>query len=183
MSNTAVPTRDQLDERGQSIFDAIRKKLGVVPNLYATIGYSSGVLESYLGFSDSAAAGSFSAREVEAIKLAVSEANGCDYCRAAHTALAKMNGFTHEQTLELRDGSISDPKLNVLTNLAAQVAERAGQVDPEVRGRFFELGYSEKALIDFVAIVVSVTFTNYVYGLTQVPIDFPKVEPVEALAI
>lgn len=183
MSNTTVPTRDQLDERGQVIFDAIKQKLGVVPNLYATIGYSSGVLESFLGFADAAASGAFTAREVEAIKLAVSEANGCDYCRAAHTALAKMNGFTQEETLELRDGTIADPKLNVLTNLAIEVAETAGQVDEGIRQRFFDLGYDEKALIDFAAIVISVTFTNYVFGLTHVPIDFPKAESLEALAV
>jgi len=38
------------------------------------------------------------------IDLAVSEVNGCNYCLAAHTAIAKGAGFTEGQTLEFREG-------------------------------------------------------------------------------
>ena len=39
---------------------------------------------------------------MQAINLAVSQANECNYCLAAHTALGKMAGFSEEETLDLR---------------------------------------------------------------------------------
>ena len=59
MSKIQVPTRDQVDNQSQAIFDDLNKKLGTVPNLYATIGYSSNALSSYLTFSGAQANGSF----------------------------------------------------------------------------------------------------------------------------
>ncbi len=175
LTNIAIPTKEQVDSKSQGIFDQLQAQMGMVPNLYATIGYSGNALEAFLGFSGSAGKGSFSNKEIEAIKLAVSEANNCAYCKAAHTAIGKMNGFTDEETVELRKATISDPKLSVLTTLAREVALKAGHVADDVRERFFEAGYSEKALIDFVAVVIAVTFTNYAHALTKVTVDFPEV--------
>ena len=147
----------------------------MVPNLYATIGYSSNALSSFLTFSGNAGKGTFTNKEIEAIKLAVSQANNCVYCKSAHTAIAKMNGFTDAEAAQLRTATIEDPKLNALTNLAKQVAEKAGHVEDDVREQFFAQGYDEKALFDFIAVVLSVTFTNYAHALTQVEVDFPVV--------
>lgn len=171
-----VPTKDQVDAKSQEIFDQLDNKLGMVPNLYATIGYSSNALSSFLAFSGSAGAGVFSAKEIEAIKLAVSDANNCVYCKSAHTALAKMNGFSEEETVQLRKASIADEKLQALTGLAREVALNAGQVADEHKEKFFAQGYDEKVLIEFVAVIASVTFTNYVHGLTKVDVDFPRVD-------
>ncbi|PWL28303.1 MAG: alkylhydroperoxidase [Fluviicola sp. XM-24bin1] len=175
VTNISVPTKDQVNAESQAIFNQLESQLGFVPNMYATIGYSSDTLSNYLAFNGNAGKGTFSKREVEAIKLAVSDANECAYCKAAHTAMAKMNGFSDEEALKLRKASIEDEKLNVLATLAREVSENAGRVSEESRQRFFDAGYDEKALIDFVSVVIAVTFTNYVYGLTEIPVDFSKV--------
>ena len=176
LTKIAVPTREQVDATSQGIFDQLKRQLGMVPNLYATIGYSSNALSSFLAFSGNAGKGTFSNKEIEAIKLAVSQANNCVYCKSAHTAIAKMNGFTDEEAAQLRTATIADNKLNVLTTLAKEVADNAGHVREEVRERFFEIGYDEKALFDFISVVIAVTFTNYAHALTQVEVDFPVVE-------
>ncbi len=175
ITNIAVPGKEQVDATSQAIFEQLNAQLGMVPNIYATIGYSSNALSSFLAFSGNAGKDTFNKKEIEAIKLAVSEANNCAYCKSAHTALAKMNGFSDEETLQIRNGGLENEKLNVLTTLAREVASKAGNVDEGIREQFFAQGYDEKALIDFVAVVVSVTFTNYVFALTKVPIDFPAV--------
>lgn len=176
LTQISVPTKEQVDSKSQVIFDALKSKLGMVPNLYATIGYSSNALGSFLEFSGNAGKGVFNNKEVEAIKLAVSEANNCVYCKSAHTALGKMAGLSAEETVQLRAGTIADPKLNVLSNLAKEVASKAGHASDEIKEKFFNLGYDEKALIEFVSVVIAVTFTNYVHGLTKVEVDFPVVE-------
>ncbi|MCP4522299.1 MAG: carboxymuconolactone decarboxylase family protein [Cytophagales bacterium] len=176
LTQISVPTKEQVNTESQTIFDQLKGQLGMVPNLYATIGYSSNALSSFLAFSGNAGKDTFSNKEIEAIKLAVSQANDCTYCKSAHTAIAKMNGFTEEETAQLRTATIEDEKLNVLTNLAKEVAEKAGHATDETRELFFALGYDEKALIEFVSVVVSVTFTNYVHALTKVAVDFPVVK-------
>lgn len=176
LTNISVPTKEQVDSTSQGIFDVLKSKLGMVPNLYATIGYSSNALGSFLEFSGNAGKGVFNNKEIEAIKLSVSQQNDCTYCKSAHTALAKMAGFSEEQTVELRAATIADEKLNALTTLAQEIAADAGMASEEAKERFFALGYDEKALIELVSVVIAVTYTNYVYGLTNVDIDFPVVK-------
>ena len=81
-----VPTRDEVSPVNQAAFDRLQKQLGFVPNLYATFAPSAHALPTYLALQ--AARSSLSAREREVINLAVSEVNGCEYCRAAHTVIA-----------------------------------------------------------------------------------------------
>ncbi len=184
MSNQIqVPTRDQVDAKSQAIFDSLKKQLGTVPNLYAAIGYSSDALENFLGFSGKAGTGSFSKKEIEAIKLAVSEVNGCQYCLAAHTALGKMAGFTENETIGIRSGNVNESRLQAITQLAADISKNRGKANEELKTNFFAQGFNEKALIDLISTVTAITFTNYVHGTTQVPIDFPKAKSLEELAV
>lgn len=176
LKKIAVPTKEQVDATSQGIFHQLKEQLGMIPNLYATIGYSSNALSSFLAFSGNAGKGVFTNKEIEAIKLATSQANDCVYCKSAHTAIAKMNGFTDEEATQLRNATIADKKLNILTTLASQVASKAGHVSSEIKEKFFDLGYDEKALIEFVSVVIAVTFTNYAHALTQVEVDFPVIQ-------
>lgn len=173
-----VPTRDQVDPKAQAVFDALKKNLGMVPNLYAVIGYSANALESFLAFSSAQGRASFDAKEREAVALAVSEFNGCSYCLAAHTALAKMNGFSDEETHDLRAGTSEDPKLGVLTRLAISIVETRGKANPKLVEDFFSAGYGKPALIDLIALVAERNFANYVGRLAGVPVDFPKAAPL-----
>ena len=173
MSTIKVPQKTQVDAKANAIFDNLEKNLGMVPNLYATIGYSSDVLEGYLNYSTVVGNTSFSKKEGEAIKLAVSEVNNCQYCKAAHTALAKMNGFSEEETIEIRTTQLKDGKLNTLVKTAQEIAAKKGKISNESREAFFALGYDNKALIDLIATVNVVSFTNFVHNATEVPVDFP----------
>ncbi len=178
MNTIEVPTKEQVDEKSQAIFDVLKNKLGTVPNLYAVIGYSSNALDSFLTFSGNAGNGIFSAKEIEAIKLSVSQVNECEYCQAAHTALGKMNGFTEQETIEIRRGTVKDDRLKAITTLAREISKNSGRASEESKQKFFDLGFKEDALVELVSVVISVTFTNYLFGLTQIPIDFPKAQDI-----
>ncbi|PWV48770.1 carboxymuconolactone decarboxylase family protein [Chitinophaga sp. S165] len=178
MKTINVPTREQVNPQSQIIFDAIAKKLGKVPNLYATIGYSAEALKAMLDFEETLNHGIFTAKEREAVYLVVSQVNGCDYCLAAHTVIAGMRGFTKDEILNSRRGQVADPKLNAVLQLAKAIAENKGNVNSAVKDAFFEAGFNEAALIELAALVALRTFTNYVYALTAIPVDFPAVEKI-----
>jgi uncharacterized peroxidase-related enzyme len=178
MSTFNVPTREEVSENNQAIFDNLNKALGFVPNLYAAYAHSNTALENYLNFSN--AKTSLSAKEREVVNLAVSEVNNCIYCLSAHTAIGKMNGFTDDQILELRAGEASfDNKLDALARLAKNVTENRGRTDAEVLENFFNAGYTKGNLIDVISLVGDKTISNYIHSTTQVPVDFPVAQPLE----
>ncbi len=173
MTKINVPTKEQVDQKAQAIFSSLEQNLGMVPNLYATIGYSSDILEAYLNYSSNIGASSFNKKEIEAIKLIVSQENGCEYCTAAHTAIAKMNGFTEDETIAIRSGKVDDLRLNILIGVAQEAAREKGKISNESKEIFFANGFDNKAFIDLIAIVNVVSFTNFVHNATKVPVDFP----------
>jgi len=179
MSTFNVPTREEVSANNQAIFDNLNKGLGFVPNLFATYAHSDTALENYLNFSN--AKTSLSAKEKEVVNLAVSQVNNCLYCLSAHTAIGKMNGFSEEQILELRQGKASfDTKLDALAKLSRNITENRGATDTEVLENFLNAGYSKGSVIDVISLVGDKTISNYLHKTTQVPVDFPEAQPLEA---
>ena len=178
MSKINVPTKGEVSQNNQAIFDNLQKGLGFVPNLYATFAHSENALASFLAFSG--APTSFSKKEKEVIDLAISQVNDCRYCQSAHTAIAKMNGFTEEEILELRQGQASfDSKMDALAKISRAISENRGRVSEEIKENFFNAGYTKENLIDLVNAVGAITVTNLLHNLTEVAIDFPIVPQLD----
>ena len=173
MGSFTLPTYDSVSAEAKPAFDQFIKLSGKMPNLYAVIGYSAVTLNSYLAFVQAQVKGSFHAKEREAVFLIVSQFNGCEYCLAAHTVSAIRNGWTAEDTLLLRAGKFPENKLAVIYRLIESVIDHKGEVSDQLLEQFFQLGYKENALMDLMALINIMSFTNYVYRLTKVPIDFP----------
>jgi AhpD family alkylhydroperoxidase len=150
--------------------DASLKKL---PNLYATISYSPNALSSYMAFVQAQARGSFHAKEREAVYLIVSQLNGCEYCLASHTQSALKAGWTEDETILLRKGTYVDMKWKIIYKVISSVIANRGEVSDELLHLFFNEGYHEKELIDLMTLTSIMSFTNYVFRLTKIPIDFP----------
>ncbi len=90
MSRLHTITEGEATGKTAQLFCAIKGSMGKVPNAYLTIGTQSPeILGQMLQLNAALHNGSLSARELEAINLAVSEESGCDYCLAAHTLMAK----------------------------------------------------------------------------------------------
>ena len=171
MKKFTVPTRDEVSENNQAIFDNLTKALGFVPNLYATIAHSKNGLERFLAYQN--AKTSLNNKEKEAVNLVVSQVNGCVYCQSAHLVLGKMNGFTDDQLLDIRKEKATDAKLNALVQLAADVAKKRGNANPDLVTAFFTQGYTDENLVDLILLISDKTAMNYLHNLTQVPVDFP----------
>lgn len=173
MKKITVPSIEQVSPESQAMFGAIQKRVGKVPNLYATIGYSSHALKGFLEFDATVSAGAFNGKQREAIALVVSEVNHCAYCLAGHTLAAIKNGLTSEETIEIRKGHAADEKLNAIVQLAKSIAETKGHAEEQYVEQFFNAGFDEAALMDLIGLVTVRVFTNYVYAITDVPVDFP----------
>ena len=172
MSQFKIPSREEVSPQNQEIFDQLQNKLGFVPNLYAYFAKNDAALGDFLNFQSRK--NTLSAPEKEAVNLITSQINSCSYCLSAHTALAKMNGFTEEQILEIRSGEILfDKKLAALVNLTSSIIRNKGKASQSSQDHFFAAGYSEANLIDVAITVGEKTISNYIHNLADFEIDFP----------
>ena len=177
MQKFTVPTRGEVSENNQQVFDSLQKGLGFVPNLYAYFAKSETALADYLAFQNRKS--TLKAKEREVINLVVSQVNGCRYCQSAHTVLGKMNGFTDDQVIELRKGTASfDAKLDALVKFAKSVTENRGRATQESKDAFFAAGYTEANLVDVVIVVGDKIISNYIHNLTEFEIDFPVADVI-----
>ncbi len=137
----------------------MKKALGFVPNLFATIAYSKNGLERFLAYQN--AKTSLSNKEKEAVNLIVSQVNECIYCQSAHLVLGKMNGFSEDQLLDIRNGKSSDIKLNALVKLAADITANRGRASEDNVADFFAQGYTKENLVDLTLQISDKTAMNY----------------------
>ncbi len=180
MATLTVPTREEVSEGNQGIFDNLNKNLGFVPNLYAYYAHSGTALGDYLALQNRKS--SLRAKEREIINLVVSEVNQCFYCLSAHTALGKMNGFTDEQILEIRSGQASfDAKFDALARFVKDsVVNRSHPSQGAIDG-LLAAGYNQENLVDIIMVIGDKMVSNFIHGTTNIPIDFPLAEPLETV--
>jgi AhpD family alkylhydroperoxidase len=105
----------------QPLLEAVKKQLGVTPNLFRLIASSPAALEGYLGLSGALGKGQLDARTRERIALAVAELNGCDYCLSAHTYLGKNLAKLDEAEMAAnREGGSKDAQADAALRFAVK---------------------------------------------------------------
>jgi len=172
MERFKVPERAEVSATNQAIFDKLKVNLGMVPNLYAYFAKNETALEDYLTLQSRK--GVLNPKEREVINLVVSQVNNCKYCLAAHTAVSGMLGFSSEQIIQIRLAEVSfDSKLDALAKFVKDTTISRGKPGTEITDRLFAAGYNEESLVDIVIGVGDKTISNYLHGITDLPVDFP----------
>ena len=166
--------------RAKELLDAVNARLGLVPNMTRLMAVSPPVLEAYLGFIGALGHGVLPARVREQLALDVGEANHCDYCVSAHSALGKRAGLTDQDVLDSRRGASADPKADVLLRFARTVLEKRGVIADADIAAVREAGYGDAEIAEVVAHVGLNVFTNYFNNVAGTPIDFPKAPTLSA---
>jgi uncharacterized peroxidase-related enzyme len=166
--------------RARELLDAVRARLGLVPNMTRSMAVSPPVLEAYLGFIGALGHGVLPARVREQLALNVGEANDCDYCVSAHCALGKGAGLNDRDILDSRRGASADPKEDVLLRFARTVVEKRGVVTEADIAAVREAGYGDAEIAEVVAHVGLNVFTNYFNHVAGTTIDFPKAPALPA---
>lgn len=169
-------TVETASAEGVQILSAIKDKIGMIPNLYATMAHSPAALSASLAFGDAMGSSALSAQVKEQLALAIAGANSCDYCASAHTAIGKMTGVDAEELTKNLAGNASDPKTQALLTFATQVVRSRGDVSDADISEARAAGVTDAEIVEVVATVAINTFTNYFNHIAQTSIDFPIVE-------
>jgi len=179
-----IPTPSAIEDApaaSRPLLEAVKKQLGVVPNLFRLVANSPAALEGYLALLGALGKGKLPAPTRERIALAVAELNGCSYCLSAHTYLGKNLAKLDEAEIAAnRNGASNDPKADAAVRLAAKVARERGHVNDEDLRAVKLAGYDDAQVIEIVQHVALNTWTNYINTVAETDIDFPVVTAQKA---
>src|SRR5215510_4896880 len=137
--------------RAKELLDAVKAKLGIVPNMTRLMAVSPPVLDAYVGFIGALGHGVLPARVREQLALEVGEANHCDYCVSAHSLLGQRAGLTAQDVLDSRRGSSADPHEETLLRFARKVLEKRGAIADADVAAVREAGYGDAEIAEVVA--------------------------------
>lgn len=151
-----------------------KARYGFLPNLLAVMAESPALLKGYLALGELFDKASFSNPERQVILLAVSRENGCQYCVAAHSAVAEMTRVPAKVIEALREGHpIPDQKLEALRTFVVRVVSGRGWLGKEDVRAFLEAGYTCRHIFEVILGVGYKTLSNYTNHIAETPLDQP----------
>jgi len=154
---------------------AVKAKLGLVPNMFATLAHAPAALNGYLGLSETLGTGRLTAAQREIVALAAGQANSCQYCLSAHTLIGKGTGLSAEAIAAARNGQGTNAVDGAIAGFARALVERRGVVPAEDVARFRRDGLDDGLILEVVANVALNTLTNYTNHIAGTAVDFPVV--------
>jgi uncharacterized peroxidase-related enzyme len=180
MPRIAIPNRDDAPAESQAILDNVNKMLGFVPNHYRLMSISPNALGGWAGLMGSLAK-TLDVKTRDGISLAVSEANGCDYCLAAHSYIStNLAKITPEEIALNRQGRSGDPKRQAAVAFAKALIETRGRVSDAQFAAVKDAGWTDPNIVEMIALTAQFLLTNFMNNAVQTPIDFPEVSPPKA---
>ena len=143
-----------------------------MPNLIRLLADAPAAVEAYTSLNQIFEKTSFSDTEKQAVLLAVSQVNGCDYCLAAHSTIAGMKKVPAD-IIEAAStgGTFNDPRLDILVNLTRSIVETRGRPEQGLLDAFYAEGYTTANYLELLVGVTMKTLSNYVNHQADTPID------------
>jgi len=173
-SKLPLTTTADAEPEAKALLETTQKKLGFVPNMYYAMANSPGLLNTYMqGYAAFRDKSGFSSMEQEVVFLAISQANGCEYCMAAHSFLAEAaSGVPTDVTAALRDGKqVPEMQLSALSVFARLMVTKHGLPSQADVDAFLSAGYEEKDILEIIHAIAIKTISNYTNHIFHTEVD------------
>lgn len=152
----------------------VKTKNGFIPNLVGVLANSQPAITYYLENSKLNGTTILTPIEREVVQIVTAIANGCEFCKAGHSAIAKKIAKMDDATLEAlkNEQIVLDTKLNVLAQTVRLLIAFKGDLKlvPDMLKEFLDF-YPKEALLDILLGISLATFTNYVNNLNDTEIN------------
>src|SRR3990172_5523487 len=143
--------KEHVAQEARPVYEEIEKAFGRVPNIFKTYAHFPPLLKANWEKVKAIMMGGSLRRELkEAIALVVSDANGCQYCIAAHGLALQQLGFSRERIDALvknLEGSGFQPRELKLLELARKSTRDANSVTGADVEELRSLGCSEREIV------------------------------------
>jgi uncharacterized peroxidase-related enzyme len=118
---------------------------------------------------------SLDAKTRHGIALAVTEVNGCGYCKAAHSYYATGLGKLSDNEVALNiDGRSEDAKRSAAIAFAKKVTELRGKVSDGDLAEVRAAGYTDPQILEIVGLAVQFLLTNFINNVAQTDSEFDQ---------
>jgi uncharacterized peroxidase-related enzyme len=172
MSVLKPQTIDSAPAAARPALEGIRKQLGFIPNLFATFAESPTLIAGYLALDAVYNKGSLSPAERQAVLIAVSAENECEYCVAAHSFLAGMLKAPEPVVRAVREGQpVPDARIDALARFAREVVRTRGNVPSGTMEQFLAHGFTKDQLGEVLLGIGLKTMSNFFNALAETPLD------------
>lgn len=169
MSEFILQTPDSAPETARALLRGARDKMGFVPNLYANLANAPAALEAYFGLSAQFDKTSFNPVERQVVLLAASVENGCEFCVAAHSMIARKVAKAPDAVVDaLRNRTtLPDVRLEALATFTRHMVKERGWVAGAPLQAFLKAGFTHQQALEVVLGVAMKTLSNYANHLTE----------------
>lgn len=149
-----------------------KKQFGFVPNLYGVFAESPQAFAAYQAVSDQFLRSSLPSAAKQVVWLTASRQNGCTYCVAAHSVIAKTAGVDASVVEAIReDKPIDNAALEAVRRFTVQVVDSRGWVADDDVQAFLDQGFTRRHVLDILTGVAQKTLSNYTNHLAHTPLD------------
>ena len=158
----------------KEILEGIKSKMGAVPNLFRVMANNPSLLSAYTKADETFRNDSgFTSQEQETILLSVAVFNGCTYCVAAHSFIAKNQSNVSEEVLKAlrNEDKLPDAKLDALSKFAVSVAKERGYPTAGATSALKDVGYKDEHIAGIVTAVGMKTMSNYINHIAETEVD------------
>jgi len=156
-----------------SALDSVRMNGKLAP-VYLQYANSEPALRAYLHMEAALQQGQLDERTLEAVKLAVSQRTGCDFCLSVHTMKGKRAGLDETAQLAIRRGEpTGDAYLDVVQEIVRVFFTRRGALSPELMAKAKAVGLDDGSLLDICMAVSTIVFTNISNHVNDTDLSLP----------
>lgn len=172
--NMPAQSLESSDAGVRKVLEKAKAQVGFIPNMYANMVNSPGLLDTYLdGYARFRSESGFTPVEQEVVFLVISASNGCGYCTAAHSMIAdKMSKVPADVLQALRAGKpLADARLAALAKFTRTLFDSRGRPSQADLNSFRVAGYSDRQALEIVLAMAVKTLSNYANHLFHTEVD------------
>jgi len=169
-SRFGEPDEAELPDDLRSVYEANHAKIGFVPNVFRAYALRPEHFRAFMAYHDvlMKGPGGLSRAEREAIVVAVSSENRCQYCMTAHGAALRILGkdpLLAEQIANNWRTADLDPRWRAMLAFASRVNEPGFAASDDEIDALRAAGFSDFDIWDIAAIAAFFGFSNRMAGL------------------
>ena len=162
------------DAAVRRVLEKAQAQVGFIPNMYANMVNSPGLLDTYLdGYARFRSDSTFTPVEQEVVFLVISVSNGSGYCTAAHSMIAdKMPKVPADVLQALRARKpIADARLAALAKFTQSMFGTRGRPSQADLNSFRAAGFTDRQALEIVLAMAVKTLSNYSNHLFHTEVD------------
>jgi AhpD family alkylhydroperoxidase len=174
MHQYRVHTLESAPDKSRAALEGLKKNVGLIPNLAATMAESPVLLNGFVGAFGNFHGGTFTGGQRQVLLLTNAVTNRCSWAVAFHSTAALKEGVDRDVVQAIREQRTpKDPQLAALSDLTRALIEKRGHLEPREIEAFTSAGFRPDQLLEVIAGLAVSVLANYAGNITQPPLEEP----------